>query len=96
MNNYFAITSTYLPFFFPFTVFPFLACGAPSKSSIELAWLKDVPGRDPGPDLEPGGVNPEETDRGIRCGLPVSGGGTPKDDNAGLVDREGAISEGGP
>lgn len=86
-------------------MFPFLAWGAPSKSSIELAWLKDVPGLDPGPDLEPGGVNPdtpEETDRGIkcglllRCGLPLRGGGTPKDDNAGLVDRDGAISEGGP
>lgn len=93
------MTSTYLPFFFPLPVFPFRACGAPIKSSIELAWLKDVPGRDPGPDLDPGGVKPEtpdETDRGIRCGLPVSGGGTPKDDNAGLVDRDGAISEGGP
>ena len=66
---------------------------------MELAWLKDVPGRDPGPDLEPGGVKPgilPETDRGIRCGLPVSGGGTPKDDNAGLVEREGPKSDAGP
>ena len=46
-----AMTSTYRPVLFPFlTVPPFLACGAPIKSSILLALLIPVDGLDGGPE----------------------------------------------
>lgn len=48
INVYLAITSTYLPFFFPLTVLPLRACGAPIRSSIELALPRDDLGRDGG------------------------------------------------
>lgn len=83
--NYWAITSTYRPFFFPFPAGPLRAVGAPNKSSIELALLKEVEGLDGGakpPEL-PGGVGaaaPVDTDRG-------NGGGAPNPDGgAGLPD----------
>lgn len=89
-----AITSTYLPFFFPLPAAPLRAWGAPSKSSIELALLKDVDGRGGGckPAELPGGVGtaaPVETDRG------PSGGGIPNAEGAGLpgIDGGGAPAE---
>lgn len=51
----FAITSTYRPFLRPFRVPPFLEVGAESKSSMELAWLRAVPGLEDG---VKGGVPP--------------------------------------
>ena len=48
-----AITSTYLPFFAFFTVPPFLACGAPIRSSILLALLIPVAGLEGGADGGP-------------------------------------------
>lgn len=48
------MTSTYpLPLFFPLTVPPFLACGAPIKSSILLTPLIAVAGLDDGADGGP-------------------------------------------
>ena len=47
------MTSTYRPPFFFFAPAPFLACGAPSKSSILLALLIDVLGLEGGPDAAP-------------------------------------------
>ena len=105
------MTSTYLPFFFPRAVPPLRACGAPSKSSIELALLRDVEGLGGGakpPEL-PGGVGaaaPVETDRGIGggtpnvdggAGLPESGGGAPADDDGRLpaLDAIGGVAAGG-
>lgn len=97
--HHFAMTSTYLPFFFPLeAAAPFRACGAPSKSSIELALLSDVAGREGGarPDPGPGGVEaaaPVETGRGM---FAPAGGGTPReDDRAGLPERDGALPVGG-
>lgn len=91
MYNYLAITSTYRPFFFPFPEGPLRAVGAPNKSSIELALLKEVEGLDGGakpPEL-PGGVGaaaPVDTDRG-------NGGGAPSPDGgAGLPDIGGSAN----
>lgn len=105
-----AITSTYLPFFFPRAVPPLRTCGAPSKSSIELALLRDVEGLGGGakpPEL-PGGVDaaaPVETDRGSGgtpsvdggAGLPEIGGGAPADDEGRLpaLDAIGGVAAGG-
>lgn len=52
------MTSTYLPFFFPLVdpAGPLRACGSPRRSSIEVALLNDVPGREGGP---PGGARNE-------------------------------------
>jgi hypothetical protein len=62
------------------------ACGAPSKSSIELALLNDVAGLGGAPAELPGGVGktaPVDTDRGI------AGGGAPSEGGAGLADTDG-------
>lgn len=90
---YCAITSTYRPFFLPRPVLPLRADGAPSKSSIELAWLNEVeglggpaelPGRDEAPPA--GGTAPVETDRaGPNAGVC----GRPSEDDAGLLDSGG-------
>jgi hypothetical protein len=76
---------------------PLRACGAPIRSSIELALLRDVAGRDgggpPGPDGV-GTVPPLETDRAIG-----PGGGTPSEDGpleaigGAPADVEGRLSE---
>jgi hypothetical protein len=71
-------------------VAPFRACGAPRRSSIELALLRDVAGREGGarPELELGGVAPAapvDTERVGPSGAP--GGGIPN--SAGLSERDG-------
>lgn len=86
------MTSTYLPFFRPFTVLPFRAWGAPSRSSIELAWLRAVPGRDGGP--EPG--IPVETDLGIRCGLAENGTFSEPEGGVGGKGEPEIFGTGGP
>lgn len=107
-TSYFAITSTYLPFFLPLTVPPLRACGGPSKSSIELAVLSDVAGRGGGPEELPGRVGgaaaPVETDRGTAlrngggapssdgAGLPVCGGGAPAEE-VGRLSGPGGLGE---
>lgn len=75
----------------PLAVLPLRACGAPSRSSIELACVKDDDGRGGGPAELPGGVGtaaPVETDRGK---LPRVGG-TPRPEKAGLDESEGGTS----
>ena len=97
---YLAITSTYRPFFLPRPpAAPFLAVGAPSKSSIELALLSDVDGRDGGASPSPG-AEPAELPGGVCVGAaaPVDtdrgrGGGAPSDeDSAGLPAIDGGAA----
>jgi hypothetical protein len=62
--------------------------GAPRRSSIELAWVKEDAGRGGGPPELPGGVGtaaPVDTERGIA----PRDGGTPSPENAGLDERGG-------
>lgn len=90
-NGYWAITSTYRPFFFPFPAGPLRTVGAPSKSSIELALLKEVEGLG-------GGANPPELPGGVGAAAPVdtdrgNGGGAPNPDGgAGLPDIGGGAN----
>lgn len=88
--NHLAMISTYLPFFFPLEpAGPLRAVGAPSKSSIEVALLRDgagrggapggvavpgtVAGRDDGV-LDPGGAGLAEIDGGLPPSPGAAGG----------------------
>ena len=78
------MTSTYRPPFFFFALGPFLGWAAPSKSSILLALLILVPGRDGGPEASGGrarvvGLAPPSLSDGTpgvlaREGIPIGGG----------------------
>ena len=78
------MTSTYRPPFFFFAAAPFLGCAAPNKSSMLLALLMLVPGRDGGPEASGGRASvgglaaPSLSDGtpGVlaRDGMPIGGG----------------------
>lgn len=92
---YLAITSTYPLPFFPFrTVPPFLACGAPIKSSMLLAPLWLVVGLDGGADGGPPGKS-EVVLRGDKSDKDTVGSSAPTfADTAGEAVRDGRVDNG--
>lgn len=82
------MTSTYLPFFFPLEpAGPLRAVGAPSKSSIEVALLRDGAGRGGAP----GGVAVPGTVAGRDDGVLDPGGAGLAEIDGGPPERDGGL-----